>query len=105
MTPPAMITGPVPAVRLPVGDTAGLGGRGCARLLRNEAYTGRTYFKRTETVPDRRPGRRSRQVPRPRQEQIAVPCPAIIGDETFEAAAAVSHDNSKWSPRRAEPGA
>ena len=75
------------------------------RLLRNEAYTGRTYFNRTETVPDRRPGRRSRQVPRPRQEQIAIPCPAIIGDETFEAAAAVSHDNSKWSPRRAEPGA
>jgi site-specific DNA recombinase len=63
------------------------------------------YYNRTETVPDRRPGRRSRQVPRPREEWIAIGCPAIITDETFQAAAQVSYDNAKWSPRRAEPGA
>ena len=57
------------------------------RLLRNEAYIGRTYFNRTETVPDRRPGHHSRQVPRPRADSIAIPCPAVIADETFQAAA------------------
>ena len=36
---------------------------------------------------------------------IAISCPAIIADETFEAAGKASTDNAKWSPRRAEPGA
>jgi site-specific DNA recombinase len=44
-------------------------------------------------------------VPRPRSEWIAISCPAIITDETFQAAAKASTDNVKWSPRRAEPGA
>ena len=74
------------------------------RLLRNEAYIGRVYFNRTETVPDRRPTRRTRQVPRARDEWIPIECPRIVTDETFEAAGRVSIDNSKWSPRRAEPG-
>jgi site-specific DNA recombinase len=30
--------------------------------------------------------------------------PAIVDDQTFEAAGRVSRDNSQWSPRRAEPG-
>ena len=34
------------------------------RLLRNEAYIGRVYYNRTESVPDRRPTRGHRQVPR-----------------------------------------
>jgi site-specific DNA recombinase len=93
------------AVSTPTGSRAVWGTSTVNRLLRNEAYIGRVYYNRTETVPDRRPGRRSRQVPRPRAEWIAIPCPAIITEETFEAAAKVSHDNSKWSPRRAEPGA
>jgi site-specific DNA recombinase len=75
------------------------------RLLRNEAYIGRIYYNRTETVLDPRPTRRSRQVPRAREEWIPIACPRIIADEQFEAAGRVSHDNSKWSPRRAEPGA
>lgn len=75
------------------------------RLLRNEAYIGRVYYNRTETVPDPRPTRGNRQVPRAREEWIAIACPRIISDEQFEAAGRVSHDNSKWSPRRAEPGA
>ena len=45
------------------------------RLLRNEAYIGRVYFNRTEIVPDRRPGRRTRQVPRPRDDWIPIGCP------------------------------
>ena len=76
-----------------------------ARILRSEAYIGRVYFNRTETVPARRPGQHSRQILRPRADWIAIPCPPLISEETFEAASKVSHDNTKWSPRRAEPGA
>jgi site-specific DNA recombinase len=74
------------------------------RLLRNEAYVGRVYFNRTESVPDRRPGRRSRQVPRDRADWIPIPCPPIVTDDVFEAAGKVAVDNTQWSPRRAEPG-
>jgi site-specific DNA recombinase len=74
------------------------------RLLRNEAYIGRVYYNRTESVPDRRPTRRNRQVWRDRDEWIPIDCPRIISDELFQAAARVATDNTKWSPRRAEPG-
>jgi site-specific DNA recombinase len=93
------------AVPTPTGSRSVWGTSTLDRMLRNEAYIGTTYFNRTEAVPDRRPGHHSRQVPRPRADWIAISCPAIIADQTFEAAATVSHDNSKWSPRRAEPGA
>ncbi|MGW6261138.1 recombinase family protein [Streptomyces sp. NPDC055085] len=43
-----------------------------ARLLRNEAYIGRVYFNHTASVPDPRPGHRPRQVPRPREDWIAM---------------------------------
>jgi site-specific DNA recombinase len=75
------------------------------RLLGNEAYIGRVYYNRTESVPDRRPTRHNRQVPRNRDEWIPIDCPRIISDELFQAASRVSTDNTKWSPRRAEPGA
>jgi site-specific DNA recombinase len=74
------------------------------RLLGNEAYVGRVYFNRTETIADPRPARRTRQVPRPREDWIPISCPRIITDEQFEAASRVAYDNAKWSPRRAEPG-
>ena len=93
------------AVPTPTGSRAVWGTSTLDRLLRNEAYIGRVYFNRTEAVPDRRPGHHSRQVPRPRDDWIAISCPAIIADETFEAAGKASTDNAKWSPRRAEPGA
>ena len=73
-----------------------------SRLLRNEAYVGRVYFNRTESVPDRRLARRSRQVRRDRADWIPISCP-IVTDEVFEAAGRVAVDNSQWSPRRAEP--
>jgi site-specific DNA recombinase len=75
-----------------------------SKLLRNEAYIGRVCFNRTEAVPDPRPGRRSKQVPRPREDWIAIAVPAIVDEQTFEAAGRVSRDNSQWSPRRTEPG-
>jgi site-specific DNA recombinase len=74
------------------------------RLLRNEAYVGLVYFNRTDTVPDPRSTRKTRQVPRPREEWIPIAVPALIPEQVFHAAATVSRDNSQWSPRRAEPG-
>jgi len=74
------------------------------RLLHNEAYVGRVYFNRTESVPDRRPTHHSRQVPRDRADWIPIDCPRIVTDDVFEAAGRVAADNAKWSPRRAEPG-
>ena len=73
------------------------------RLLRNEAYIGRLYYNRTMSVLDRHPATRKRQVMRLRDQWIPIAVPAIIDEELFEAAQCVSYDNSKWSPRRADP--
>ena len=89
----------------PTGSRAVWGTSTLDRILRSEAYIGRVYYNRTETVPDSRPGHRTRQVPRPRDEWIAIGCPPLISEEIFETAGKVSTDNSKWNPRRAEPGA
>jgi site-specific DNA recombinase len=75
-----------------------------SKLLRNEAYIGRVYFNHTEAVPDPRPGKRSKQVPRPRKDWITIAVPALIDERTFEAAHRAGRDNSQWSPRRTEPG-
>src|SRR4029078_10926398 len=75
-----------------------------SNLLRNQAYIGRLYVNRTEAIPDPRPGRRSRPVPRPREDWITIAVPAIVDEPTFEAAGRVSRDNSQWSPRRAASG-
>ena len=91
------------AVPSPTGKTS-WGTSTLCRLLRNEAYIGRVHFNQTETVPDTRPGHKTRQVPRPREEWIPIQVPALISEDVFEAAGRVSHDNSQWSPRRAEPG-
>ena len=70
------------------------------RLLRNESYRGRAYYNRTESIPDSRARRRTRQVLRAREQWIAIDIPRIVTDELFEAAKQVSRDNSQWSPRR-----
>src|SRR5512144_68313 len=75
-----------------------------SKLLRNEAYLGRVHFNRTEAVPDPRPGHRSKQVPRPREDWIAIALPALVDEPTFGAARRAGRDNSQWNPRRAEPG-
>ena len=75
-----------------------------ARILRNEAYIGRVYANRTEAVLDRRLAGKTRQVPRPRDQWIAIAVPGALDEELFEAAQRVSRDNSQWSPRRAESG-
>jgi hypothetical protein len=91
-------------VPTPTGRGALWGTSTIGRLLRNEAYIGRVYFNRTESVPDPRPGRKNKQIPRPQQDWITIPVPAIVTDDVFTAAGGVSRDNSQWSPRRTEPG-
>lgn len=80
---------------------------GCStigRLLRNEAYVGRVYFNRRESVADH-PGRKAtRQVERPREQWIAIAVPTIVTEELFEAAQRISREHVKWSSRRADPG-
>ena len=85
----------------PVWGTSTVG-----RLLRNEAYTGRVYYNRTHSVSVTHGGKRKTvQRPRPKEEWIPIAVPAVVADDVFDAAQRVSRDNSKWSPRRAEPGA
>jgi site-specific DNA recombinase len=73
------------------------------RLLRNEAYVGRLYWNRTHTGYDPSVGR-ARLTRRPREEWVLIPVPAIVSDETFEAAQQAARDNAIFSPRRTEPG-
>ena len=67
----------------------------------HEAYAGRLYWNRTQTSYDPALGR-SRATPRPREEWIEIPIPAIIDEATLEAVAATARDNSSYSPRRTE---
>ena len=71
------------------------------RLLRREVYVGRLYLNRTKMEP--RPGRPARQVRRPLEEWILVPCPAIIDEATFESAARACAENTNFSARRLDP--
>ena len=79
------------------------------RVLRNEAYIGTMYYNRYESLEGNGPrgvrNRKTRQRERPREEWITIPVPAIIDRELFERVKHVSRDNSRWSPRGAEPGA
>jgi site-specific DNA recombinase len=80
---------------------------GCStigRLLRNEAYVGRAYFNRRESIAKRENKKGMRQVDRPREQWIAIAVPAIITEDIFEAAQRISRQHSKWSARRAEAG-
>ncbi|MGH2836401.1 MAG: recombinase family protein, partial [Solirubrobacteraceae bacterium] len=72
-------------------------------VLANEAYVGRLYWNRTESVRDAGP-RGVRQVPRPAEDWICIPCPAIVSDDTFEAVKRARRDNVSYSTRRLTPG-
>ena len=72
------------------------------RILRRETYIGRAQVNRTMMVTDT-PGARPRQIPRPEEEWIVVPCPPIVDEATFEAAARACRDNTNFSARRLNP--
>src|SRR3954469_24360535 len=79
------------------------------RLLVNEAYIGRVYYNRRETIngaPASRGARRTktRYRERPREQWITIPVPSIIDTDTFERSQHVRRENPKWSPRGIEPG-
>ena len=79
------------------------------RLLANEAYIGRVYYNRRETIngaPAHRGARRTttRYRERPREQWITIPVPAIIDTDTFQRSQHVRRENPKWSPRGVEPG-
>ncbi len=74
------------------------------RILHNETYVGRAWYNRTETVERHGPAGRRRKVPRPRDQWIAIPVPAILDEAEFDAVQHVSRDNSRWNPRRAGNG-
>ena len=80
-------------------------------MLRNPAYAGRAAFLKTMRTDQRaglnrtarRQGRAvSRNVasrPRPREDWIEIPVPAIVSNETFEAAARRLEDNRRFAAR------
>jgi len=80
-------------------------------MLRNPAYAGRAAFLKTMRTDQRaalnrtarRQGRAvSRHVasrPRPREDWIEIPVPAIVSTETFEAAARRLEDNRRFAAR------
>jgi len=80
------------------------------RLLHNEAYIGRVYYNRRETINSAGAPRGARRTKtryreRPREEWITIPVPAIIDHDTFQRAQRVGREHAKWNPRGAEPGA
>ena len=91
---------PTPSAKRDVWATSTLSG-----LIRNRAYMGSAEWFRHETIAPPRPGQsHGRQQLRPKEDWISVPVPAIISEETFEAAQRVKRDNSVFSPRRTTPG-
>ena len=79
------------------------------RLLANEAYIGRVYYNRRETIkvsgaPRGARRTKTRYRDRPREEWITIPVPTIIDQDTFQRSQQVSRENPKWSPRGIEPG-
>ena len=70
-------------------------------MLRNSSYMGKAYWYRRESVPSARPtGRSTRQVARPREQWVEVAVPAIVSEDTFEAAQRIACRNSAFSARR-----
>lgn len=69
-------------------------------LLRNSTYAGTAYWYRHETLPAK-PGAKPTRRRRPVEDWIAVPTPAIISPDTFEAARRRCEHNQAFSARRA----
>ena len=76
------------------------------RVLLNEAYIGRTVYRRTKRVRVRAAGarRRTRVVERPEEERIEIPdaTPAIIDEDVWERVQAILNDPER-TKRRSTP--
>jgi site-specific DNA recombinase len=80
----------------PVWATSTLG-----PLLRDSTYAGTAYWYRYENAPAPSPSGKPKRRRRPREDWVAVPTPAIISPEKFEAASRISEHNKAFSPRNA----
>lgn len=71
-------------------------------LLRNPAYAGTAAWYRYEYVyaPELK---RSRKIPKPREDWVEVPVPAIVASEVFAAAQSIVNENSRFSARNTTP--
>src|SRR5690606_8339965 len=89
------------------GVTAFSGGRWypvtIRRILMNEAYIGRTVYRRTKRVPVRAPGarRKTRVIEQPAEEWIEIPdaTPAIIERPLWERVQQILNDPSRAKRR------
>lgn len=74
-------------------------------MLRNEAYVGRMYFNRNESLDGdpktagRRRTLKSRTRRRPASEWVPLSVPSLISEELFQRSQALHTDNSRFSPR------
>lgn len=72
-------------------------GANLARMLHNELYTGTFYYGKTEVT--RVNGKRV-QAPRPREEWLSAPVPAIFGRETYDRLQEALRENAKGARGR-----
>jgi site-specific DNA recombinase len=63
------------------------------KILTDEAYTGRAYWGKSKRIS------KTQRVLRPREEWIAIPVPAIIEEELFQAVQRQLANNKAWSRR------
>jgi site-specific DNA recombinase len=73
------------------------------KILHNTTYVGILHANRHEHTPRSAGGRRRKRL-RPEAEWIAIPVPAIVAQDVFDAAQRITHANWKLSPRRVAPG-
>jgi site-specific DNA recombinase len=71
-----------------------------ADILRNETYMGVMHYGKKQRIAGKRnPDKKTRWQPKPREEWIAIPVPAIIAASTFEAAQCLRVQNRRESQR------
>jgi len=73
------------------------------RIIHNRTYAGTLYTNRYAHSSRSAPGPHRKRL-RPREEWIAIPVPAIVAQDVFDAAQRITHLNWKLSPRRSRPG-
>jgi site-specific DNA recombinase len=74
-----------------------------SKMLSNPTFKGRALYNRHQAVPPTSGPKSTRNKPRPPEEWIEIPVPAIVSEEVFEAAQRVARNHSYFSPRRSQP--
>jgi len=74
-----------------------------SKMLSNPTFKGRALYNRHQAVPPASGRKSTRNKPRPPEEWIEIPVPAIVNEEVFDAAQRVARNHSYFSPRRSQP--